>query len=129
MCDKTHSYGIYLIHMCGKTHSHVQQDSFVRDIPHIHMCDTIHRILMCDKAHSHVHMCDKTHCHMCDVTHSHVRQDSYASFTCAIHRIDMCDKTHSYVRRDQISCQKYKQRQVQCIAIMNESSAMHRNYE
>ena len=61
---------MWLIRMCGMTHSYVRNDSFI---------------------------CVAWLTHMCDMTRSYVWHDS---FICATWPVRPCPMTHSYVRRD-----------------------------
>jgi len=118
MCNKTHSYVTYLIFTCA-----IRYTAFSCATRLIHMFTCATRLIV-TCATWLIHMCDKTH-----TPHSHVR---YTALTCATRLIHMCDVTKYHVRNiSSVKCNASQlwMSRVQCIAIMNESSAMHRNYK
>jgi len=119
ICDTTHSYVMWLTHICHRmTYSYTWHDLLIRVRWLIHMCHMTCSyvwqdsficvtwiILMCGMTQSYVwhdsFICVAWLIHTCDMTHSYVWHDSIIRVTWLFH---MRETTHSYAWHDSFNC-------------------------
>jgi len=118
LCDMPDSYLKWLLHVCHvMCLVHIWNGSFMRVM--------WSALLISETTHSCVSRANSLTClvHIWNAR-SHLKWLIHVwhdHFICAIRLVHMYDTANSYVQREHLQCQKYKQRPMQCIAIMNES--------